>query len=206
MKNEEEKSDDIIEIKAILLGETGVGKTNLTNASIDLRFEQNCKSTSNALYVQKKMLIFGKNYQLRLWDTAGQEKYRALTKLFYKDSKVVIFVYDITNKKSFTELNYWINEIKESLGDEPVLAMIGNKSDLYEMKEVDETVAQKLAEEKGMKFKLVSTKDDPKSFKTFLRSLIKEYIIKINGNFNEKNNIELAMDEKEKNQGSCFIF
>ena len=155
---------------------------------------------------KKKMIFFGKNYQLRLWDTAGQEKYRALTKLFYKDSKVVIFVYDITNKKSFTELNYWINEIKESLGDEPVLAMIGNKSDLYEMKEVDETVAQKLAEEKGMKFKLVSTKDDPKSFKTFLRSLIKEYIIKINGNFNEKNNIELAMDEKEKNQGSCFIF
>ena len=152
------------------------------------------------------MIFFGKNYQLRLWDTAGQEKYRALTKLFYKDSKVVIFVYDITNKKSFTELNYWINEIKESLGDEPVLAMIGNKSDLYEMKEVDETVAQKLAEEKGMKFKLVSTKDDHKSFKTFLRSLIKEYIIKINGNFNEKNNIELAMDEKEKNQGSCFIF
>ena len=114
MKNEEENSDDIIEIKAILLGETGVGKTNLTNAAIDLRFEQNCKSTSNALYVQKKMLIFGKNYQLRLWDTAGQEKYRALTKIFYKDAGVAILVYDITRKESFEEIQkYWYNQIKE---------------------------------------------------------------------------------------------
>ena len=208
MSKEEENDDDgIIEIKAILLGETGVGKTNLANAAVDLRFDQNAKSTSNALYVQKKMIIFGKNYQLRLWDTAGQEKYRALTKLFYKDSKVVIFVYDITNKKSFTELNFWINEIKESLGDEPVLAILGNKNDLEEMKEVDDDMAQKFAEEKGMKFKVISTKDDPKSFKMFLRSLIKDYLTKKNGNIDGKNSFDLENEDKEKdNHGSCIIF
>ena len=207
MSNEEENDDEITEIKAILLGETGVGKTNLANAAVDLRFDQNAKSTSNALYVQKKMIIFGKNYQLRLWDTAGQEKYRALTKLFYKDSKVVIFVYDITNKKSFTELNFWINEIKESLGDEPVLAILGNKNDLEEMKEVDDDMAQKFAEEKGMKFKVISTKDDPKSFKMFLRSLIKDYLTKKNGNIDGKNSFDLENEDKEKdNHGSCIIF
>ena len=207
MSNEEENDDEITEIKAILLGETGVGKTNLANAAVDLRFDQNSKSTSNALYVQKKMIIFGKNYQLRLWDTAGQEKYRALTKLFYKDSKVVIFVYDITNKKSFTELNFWINEIKESLGDEPVLAILGNKNDLEEMKEVDDDMAQKFAEEKGMKFKVISTKDDPKSFKMFLRSLIKDYLTKKNGNVDGKNSFDLENEDKEKdNHGSCIIF
>ena len=208
MSKEEENDDDgIIEIKAILLGETGVGKTNLANAAVDLRFDQNAKSTSNALYVQKKMIIFGKNYQLRLWDTAGQEKYRALTKLFYKDSKVVIFVYDITNKKSFTELNFWINEIKESLGDEPVLGILGNKKDLEEMKEVDDNMAQKFAEEKGMKFKVISTKDDPKSFKMFLRSLIKDYLTKKNGNIDGKNSFDLENEDKEKdNHGSCIIF
>ena len=208
MSKEEENDDDgIIEIKAILLGETGVGKTNLANAAVDLRFDQNSKSTSNALYVQKKMIIFGKNYQLRLWDTAGQEKYRALTKLFYKDSKVVIFVYDITNKKSFTELNFWINEIKESLGDEPVLAILGNKNDLEEMKEVDDDMAQKFAEEKGIKFKVISTKDDPKSFKMFLRSLIKDYLTKKNGNVDGKNSFDLENEDKEKdNHGSCIIF
>ena len=207
MSNKEENDDEITEIKAILLGETGVGKTNLANAAVDLRFDQNAKSTSNALYVQKKMIIFGKNYQLRLWDTAGQEKYRALTKLFYKDSKVVIFVYDITNKKSFTELNFWINEIKESLGDEPVLAILGNKNDLEEMKEVDDDMAQKFAEEKGMKFKVISTKDDPKSFKMFLRSLIKDYLTKKNGNVDGKNSFDLENEDKEKdNHGSCIIF
>ena len=207
MSNEEENDDEITEIKAILLGETGVGKTNLANAAVDLRFDQNAKSTSNALYVQKKMIIFGKNYQLRLWDTAGQEKYRALTKLFYKDSKVVIFVYDITNKKSFTELNFWINEIKESLGDEPVLGILGNKNDLEEMKEVDDNMAQKFAEEKGIKFKVISTKDDPKSFKMFLRSLIKDYLTKKNGNIDGKNSFDLENEDKEKdNHGSCIIF
>ena len=207
MSNEEENDDEITEIKAILLGETGVGKTNLANAAVDLRFDQNSKSTSNALYVQKKMIIFGKNYQLRLWDTAGQEKYRALTKLFYKDSKVVIFVYDITNKKSFTELNFWINEIKESLGDEPVLAILGNKNDLEEMKEVDDDMAQKFAEEKGMKFKVISTKNDPKSFKMFLRSLIKDYLTKKNGDIDGKNSFDLENEDKEKdNHGSCIIF
>ena len=207
MSNEEENDDEITEIKAILLGETGVGKTNLANAAVDLRFDQNAKSTSNALYVQKKMIIFGKNYQLRLWDTAGQEKYRALTKLFYKDSKVVIFVYDITNKKSFTELNFWINEIKESLGDEPVLAILGNKNDLEEMKEVDDDMAQKFAEEKGMKFKVISTKNDPKSFKMFLRSLIKDYLTKKNGDIDGKNSFDLENEDKEKdNHGSCIIF
>ena len=203
MDNKEEEDDGVIIIKSILLGETGVGKTNLANAAVDLRFDRNSKSTVNALYVQKRMNIFGKDYELRLWDTAGQEQYRALTKLFYKDSKVVIFVYDITNKKSFTELNFWVNEIKESLGDEPVLGIVGNKYDLNEFQEVDDDVAKKFAEEKGMKFKLVSTKDEPKSFKMFLRMLIKDYLKK-NKKVNKKDSFELEQ-EKWDNHGSCLI-
>ena len=204
MYNEEkEEEDEIVEIKAILLGESGVGKTNLANAAVDLRFDQNSKSTVNALYVQKKMNILGKDYELRLWDTAGQEQYRALTKLFYKDSKVVIFVYDITNKKSFTDLKYWINEIKESLGDEPILGIVGNKYDLNEFQQVDENIAKKFAEEHGMKFKLVSTKDEPKSFKIFLRMLMKEYIKK-NNKIDEKNSFGLEKDQSD-HHGSCLI-
>ena len=204
MYNEEkEEEDEIVEIKAILLGESGVGKTNLANAAVDLRFDQNSKSTVNALYVQKKMNILGKDYELRLWDTAGQEQYRALTKLFYKDSKVVIFVYDITNKKSFTDLKYWINEIKESLGDEPILGIVGNKYDLNEFQQVDENIAKKFAEKNGMKFKLVSTKNEPKSFKIFLRMLMKEYIKKTN-KIDEKNSFGLEKDQSD-HHGSCLI-
>ena len=204
MYNEEkEEEDEIVEIKAILLGESGVGKTNLANAAVDLRFDQNSKSTVNALYVQKKMNILGKDYELRLWDTAGQEQYRALTKLFYKDSKVVIFVYDITNKKSFTDLKYWINEIKETLGDEPILGIVGNKYDLNEFQQVDENIAKKFAEKNGMKFKLVSTKNEPKSFKIFLRMLMKEYIKK-NNKIDENNSFGLEKDQSD-HHGSCLI-
>ena len=201
-EEEAEGEDDIVEIKSILLGETGVGKTNLANSVIDLGFDPNSKTTVNNLYIQKKMNILGKEYEIRLWDTAGQEKYRALTKLFYKDTKVAVFVYDITNKKSFKELHYWINEIKESLGEEPVLGMVGNKSDLDELKEVEDEEAKKFAEEYNMQFILLSIKEDPISFKNFLGNLCKEYIMK-KGFTIEKHSFELDKDQSMNNHGSC---
>ena len=204
-EEEENEEEETIQIKAILLGETGVGKTNLANSLVDLRFDPNSKATVNSLYVQKKMNIYGKEFEIRLWDTAGQEQYRALTKLFYQDSKVVVFVYDITNKSSFNELNYWINEIKESLGDEPILGIVGNKSDMEELKEVENDAAEKFAKEHDMKVKSLSIKEDPKSFKTFLRALVKEYLTKYNY-INENNNFELDTNLDMNNHGSFLLF
>lgn len=100
---EEKEGEDIPEIKTILLGESGVGKSNLANTSIDLRFDPNSKSTINPIFV----FIFQKNFELKLLDTAGLEQYRALKNYFIK-----------IHRKSFEELNYWIKEIKDNLGDE----------------------------------------------------------------------------------------
>ena len=197
-----ENGQEIIDIKVILLGEMGVGKSNLLNAAADLRFDEISKSTVTSTYIEKRMKIFNKDYKVKLWDTAGQEKFRAMTKLFYQDSKVVIFVYDITNKKSFTELNYWINEIKEALKDEPILGIIGNKYDLKDMIEVEEETAKKFAQEKGIELKLLSTKNEPQNFKKFLRKLVKDYLIKI-GKIKD-NEDELTKDDE--NHGSCTIF
>ena len=205
MEDDEENENELPEIKSIILGEAGVGKSNLLNAAVDLRFEENTKSTVAAWYVQKRMKIFNKDYQVKLWDTAGQEKYRSFTKLFYLDSKVVIFVYDITNKKSFTELDYWINQIKEALGDEPVMGIVGNKNDLIDKKEVDEDIAKKYAEDKGMKLKLLSVKDDPKNFKIFLRMLVKDYLIKTE-KIEDRNTCEIDNETNENNHGSCGTF
>ena len=102
-------------IKLILLGMSGTGKTNIINALIDKPFDNNCESTLASSFVNKNLIINKKNYQIEIWDTAGQEMYKSLTKMFIIDSKIVIFVYDITQKSSFEELDFWINTAKENL-------------------------------------------------------------------------------------------
>ena len=103
--------------KVVLLGESGVGKTCIIARFINNTFEDNIMSTTGASYAGKTKTFDefnGKSIKFEIWDTAGQEKYRALTKIFYKDAGVAILVYDITRKESFEEIqNYWHNQIKE---------------------------------------------------------------------------------------------
>ena len=117
-------------IKVILVGMTSVGKTNMINILSGMQFQTSILSTTSSSYVEKKMNIDNKKYNLQIWDTAGQEKFRSLTKIFIKDSRIVIFVYDISSKKSFEEVDYWVNIVKEILGDKPVFGLAGNKKDL----------------------------------------------------------------------------
>ena len=102
--------------KVVLLGESGVGKTCIIARFINNTFEDNLISTTGASYAGKTMTFDeygGKSIKFEIWDTAGQEKYRALAKVFYKTAAVCILVYDITRKTSFEELkNYWVNEVK----------------------------------------------------------------------------------------------
>ena len=103
--------------KVVLLGESGVGKTCIIARFINNTFEENLISTTGASYAGKTMTFDefgGKSIKFEIWDTAGQEKYRSLTKIFYKDAGAAILVYDITRKESFEETQkYWINQIKE---------------------------------------------------------------------------------------------
>ena len=126
------------------------------------------------------MKIGDNSFTLNLWDTIGQEKYRSLTKIFIKDSKIVIFVYDITRLESFKELDYWYSTIKEVLGDSAVLGIAGNKHDLYTKEQVSEETAKKYAEERNIDFKLTSAKNKT-SFNSLLEDLLKKYIIKTGG-------------------------
>ena len=103
--------------KVVLLGESGVGKTCIIARFINNTFEENLISTTGASYAGKTMTFDefgGKGIKFEIWDTAGQEKYRSLTKIFYKDAGAAILVYDITRKESYEEIQkYWINQIKE---------------------------------------------------------------------------------------------
>ena len=196
-------SDD--NLKVILIGESGVGKTCLINVSTGLGFDMNEKTSLTASYLTKKIIINGIAYTISLWDTVGQEKLRNLTKIFFKNSKIVIFVYDITSKKSFEGLESWEKDVKELLGDNIVKGVVGNKQDLFMNEEVTEEEGSKHANSINAKFRLVSAKTDPESFNVFLEELLKDYL-KIGEE--KSNNIKLSNkpekeDVKKKKNKIC---
>ena len=96
--------EEIKDIKIILVGMSGTGKTNMIYALTDQKFTADSLTTTSSTFVEKFETINNKKYRLEIWDTAGQEKFRSLTKLFVKDAKVVVFVYDITSMESFQDL------------------------------------------------------------------------------------------------------
>ena len=148
-------------IKAVLLGEAGVGKTCIIKQFIEKKFEQNTDSSLSAQFVSKTIeyVDFAKTLKFDIWDTVGQERFRSIAKIFYKDAHVVILVYDITSKKSFNALNdFWIGEIKNNCNGTPLFAIIGNKNDLYMKQEVDPLDAKDLAKKIGGIFQLTSAK------------------------------------------------
>ena len=195
-----DKNDKESEIKVILIGETGVGKTNLINVSIGLDFKENREATFSNSFVEKKFEINNKVYKLQLWDTIGQEKFKHLTKLFFKNSKIVILVYDKSVKSTFKKLEFWMNELKDVLGnDEIILAIVGNKDDLDDNDDdVDENEAREYAEKNNAKFRMASAKMNSKGFINFLKELLIDYIKKTGGII-EENNDRIVLD-KEKTE------
>ena len=188
-----EDNDELDEIKVILVGESGTGKTSLINVAIGEKFDPSSQSTLLSTFVPKKYERNGKNYTLNIWDTAGQEKFRAMTKIFTKNSKIVIFVYAINNRESFEIMKtYWVKSIKESLGDEPIIGIVGNKSDLFLEEKVKEEEGKEFANQLNVNFKLVTAKEDPVGFVDFMGELLDEFLekkgIKVKGNnFNINN-------------------
>ena len=149
--------------KVVLLGDSGVGKTCIISRYISGTFEANSASTNGASYASKivKYDNLGKTLPLDIWDTAGQEKYKALTKFFYKDAAVAILVYDITRKESFDSLkNYWLSQLQQNGGKNIVLGVAGNKCDLYEQEAVPENEAREFAESIGAIFSLTSAQNN----------------------------------------------
>lgn len=102
--------------KVVLLGESSVGKTSIITRFIDDSFNANGMATTGASYANKSIVYrdYKKALKFEIWDTAGQEKYRSLTQIFYKDASIAILVYDVTDERSFEELEkFWYNQLKE---------------------------------------------------------------------------------------------
>ena len=173
-KKIDDEEDD--SIKVILVGEAGTGKTSLINSVQGKTFTPGEQlSSMTCSFVKVKRNILDIPIKINLWDTIGQEKFRSLTKLFLNGSKIVIFVFDITQKETFTALDYWIETINSELGTSPIRGLAANKQDLFDKQTVDDQTIQEYADKNGIPFTLTSAMN-PLSFITLLDGLIEKYL------------------------------
>jgi small GTP-binding protein len=148
-------------VKVVLLGEAGVGKTCIIKQFTENKFDKNELSSLSAQYVSKTIdyVDYNKTIKFDIWDTVGEERFRSIAKIFYKDAKVIIFVYDITSKKTFDALiNFWYEEIRNNCVEKPIYAVVGNKNDLYMNQQVDIFDAKDFTKNLGGIFQLTSAK------------------------------------------------
>ena len=157
---EDEDEDDYISCKIVLLGETGGGKKSIITRYIANSFSQVVMTSTGSSFFSKKIEINeNKRVKLQIWDTAGQEKYRSLAKIFYQSASVAILVYDVTLKRTFENLKeYWVGEIKANAPDDIILAIAANKSDDYINQEVNIQEAKDLAKSLNAIFVCTSAK------------------------------------------------
>jgi len=192
------------QIKIILLGNSGVGKTNLINIAIGVSFNEDEKTTTASSFSVKKIILNRQEYRINLWDTIGQEQFRQLTKIFFNNSKIVIFVYDISSKTSFEALPGWINDVDEQIGNNYIKGLVANKSDLYLEEEVKNEEGEEFANKIGARFLTISAKcDDPKKFEEFLVELVKEYIEKRKSIGSRNFSIDRRKSSKKNDKRNC---
>ena len=148
--------------KVVLLGESGVGKTCIIAQFTNGTFDANTVTSLTAQFIRKTMDFADNKYiTFDIWDTAGQEKYRSLAKIFYKDAKAIVLVYDITSKDSFVQMKeYWYEQIKQQGNKDVIIAVAANKGDLYEKRVISNEEGEEFAKQIGAIFATTSAKDD----------------------------------------------
>ena len=154
--------DDPIPVKVVLVGDTGVGKTCIIQRYVNNSYSEENESTLSSTYTNKVLEFkeYNKKLSLDIWDTAGQELYRALAKNFYLNAAIGILVYDIRRKDSYDSIkNYWVDQMKESGEENMILGIAGNKCDLFQEEEVPEDEVKKYAQSIGAIFKPTSCKE-----------------------------------------------
>ena len=155
-------SGGVDSVKVVLLGEAGVGKTSIINQFTYHQFDPDCISSISAQFISKTIEYQGYGaIKFDIWDTAGQERYRSMAKIFYKDAKVIIFVYDITSEPTFDGMkNYWYEQIKINCEKDAILAVVANKNDLYNDQKISDEDGQQFADDIGAIFQSTSALSD----------------------------------------------
>ena len=168
-------NDTPIPCKLILLGESKVGKTSIISRYTNNFIEE--PNITLAAFSTKQMIeVNGYKIELEIWDTVGQEQYRSVTSIFYKEALICILVYDITNRESFESIkNYWYNTVIENGMKGVIIGVAGNKCDLYENEAVSEKEGQDYGHSINAYFKLVSAKNNI-SIDEFFNSMVEKFV------------------------------
>ena len=166
-------------IKVVLVGESGVGKTSIISQFTAHKFDPHRETSLSAQFISKTIDFqeLGKSIKFDIWDTVGQEKYRALAEIFYRDAKVIVFVYDITSDFSFKQLEeYWYKETKSKSTGNPLLAVVANKIDLYNEQKVSNNQGKEFSNQIGAIFQTTSALSDS-GISTLFDNIGKTYLV-----------------------------
>ena len=198
-----------ITCKVVLVGDAGVGNTCIIQSYVNNKYKEENESTIASSYTYKSLEYknYKKTISFDIWDTAGQELYRALAKNFYLNASIGIMVYDIRRRDSFESIkNYWYEQLKVSGEDNMVLAIAGNKCDLFIEEKVPEAEAKNFAKEIGAIFRLTSCKDSigiDDLFKECGEKYLKDNKLISSSENNKKNNNNFTLNNektKDKNE------
>ena len=190
-------SKTIYQLKIILIGDSSVGKTSLVNRYMGYEFIENQPCTVNTDFKVKSISVSAEiGTELTIWDTCGQERYRSMTRAYFKDAHGIVLVYDVGKMESFDNLSGWMKDIKNNSNLDPAIILVANKIDLDDRKISKET-GMKYAEKNGLMYVETSSKeginiDSP--FEKLANTLIKK--IKENPNYNIN-----AVNKKLDNHG-----
>ena len=176
LDSKEAKED--YKLKLVVVGDSGVGKTNLIKRFANNTFNSNSKATVGVEFLSKSFKINNRIFKIEIWDTAGQERYKSITAAYYKGAKGALVVYDITSKISFENIDKWMMEIKEKSSKDLKLMIIGNKSDLKDARQVSNEEALRKAQDTGIPLMETSALDSTNVQEAF-HDLLKEMYIEI---------------------------
>ena len=175
---EDEDNYDYI-YKIVLVGDSGVGKTNLLLRYLKNKFDQNSKATVGVEFGSKNITIDNSIVKAQVWDTAGQERYRSITSAYYKGSHGALVVYDVTKIESFNNVDKWISDLRNNTDEKLVIMLIGNKIDLEKERTVKTEEGQEKSNENEVAYIETSALDSrnvEKAFESIVTKIHKTYI------------------------------
>nr|AGM32833.1 small GTP-binding protein [Coptotermes formosanus] len=160
----------VVSLKFIIIGPSGVGKTSILKRLIDDKYSDDSTSTIGVEFDSIVMNIDRKQVKLQIWDTAGQDRFRSIARAYFRNAVGVLLVYDITVRKTFDELNYWLNDVRALCDRNVVTLLVGNKCDLSDSRTITISEAKAFAQINQLDYLETSAKGGDNIRESFSRT------------------------------------